>query len=209
MQAALWSHVWVGMEGPPPGWLTPPLRDGWLRRSASTLTKRTCSADGLQGAVSTMARFLQVSRRPFWGHHSSNHRETDKCGETATKKETETAGGKERKGEINNSLNRRHNILCTCLRDDSTDGKLRNDGSSDICTAVSRGKTDQSLLFFSFLRSRKWRWKKPKNYQNSSQRKISFLLKKGRMRRTVPLTNVRYLSADPKQSRGPTRNTSA
>ncbi len=47
MRAALWSHVWVDVEGPPP-WLDdpplaswpPPLRDGWLRRSASALTKR-------------------------------------------------------------------------------------------------------------------------------------------------------------------------
>ena len=43
MQAALWSHVWVVvMEDPPPWLATPPPRDGWLGRSASALTKRTC-----------------------------------------------------------------------------------------------------------------------------------------------------------------------
>ena len=47
--AALWSHVCVIMEDPPSGWLTPPPlpgmawdRDGWLGRSAFSLTKRTC-----------------------------------------------------------------------------------------------------------------------------------------------------------------------
>ncbi len=49
-QTALWSCVCVIMEEPP-GWLTPWLadppclaweRDGWLGRSAFTLTKRTC-----------------------------------------------------------------------------------------------------------------------------------------------------------------------
>ncbi len=34
-------HCCGGPPPPPPGWLTPP-RDGWLGRSASALTKRTC-----------------------------------------------------------------------------------------------------------------------------------------------------------------------
>ncbi len=43
-QGTLWSHVCVVVvEDPPPPQPPPPaLRDGWLGRSASTLTKRTC-----------------------------------------------------------------------------------------------------------------------------------------------------------------------
>ncbi len=53
------------MEDPPPGWLADPpwladplagyptLRDGWLGRSASTLTKRTCLESVIQNVVCT------------------------------------------------------------------------------------------------------------------------------------------------------------
>ncbi len=71
MWAALWSHVWVGVEDTPPHWLTPPgwfpagyppTRDGWLGRSASALTKRTCFSQVL------LHQFRKLGKRTFGRH---------------------------------------------------------------------------------------------------------------------------------------------